>query len=41
MLDHFHQGIFPNSREANIPREHCLIPAVRAWDGEKRWGAAK
>lgn len=41
MLDQFHQGIFPTSREANTPREHCLIPAVRACDGEKRWGAAK
>lgn len=41
MMDQFHQGIFPTSREADTPREHCLIPAVRAWDGEKRWGAAK
>lgn len=41
MLDQFHQGIFPTSWEANTPLEHCLIPVVHAWDGEKRWGAAK
>lgn len=40
-LDPFHQGIFPTRREADTLREHCLIPAVRAWDGEKCWGAAK
>lgn len=27
-------------READTPREHCFIPSVRAWDGEKRRGAA-
>lgn len=41
ILDQFHHGIFPTGREANTPREHCHIPAVRAWVGEKRWGAAK
>lgn len=40
-LDQFHQGIFPISREGNTPQEYCLIPVVRAWDGEKHWGAAK